>query len=95
MRKNFASLLIILLFLSFINIECSKSENTRTRSSTCHKWEVKDDCQCTCLTGPCCLQAGLHEVTLCGDDNRFASPGGTKTIVGSCSNTIRTYMRRL
>ena len=93
MIKNFSSLLIIFLFLSLINIECSKSENTR--APACNKWEVKDDCQCTCLTGPCCLQSGVHEVTLCGDDNRYASPGGTKTIVGSCSTTTRTYMRRL
>ena len=93
MIKNFSSLLIIFLFLSFINIECTKPENTRI--PVCNKWEVNDDCRCTCLTGPCYLQSGVHEATLCGDDARYASPGGTKTIVGSCSTTTRTYMRRL
>jgi len=96
MKRNSSSLLLIVfLFLSFINIECTKSENTRTPTAACNKWEVNDDCRCTCLTGPCCLQSGVHEATLCGDDARYASPGGTKTIVGSCSTTTRTYIRRL
>ena len=87
------SKLIILLFLSFVNIECTKTENTRI--PTCSKWEVNDDCRCTCITGLCCIQSGVHEATLCGDDARYASAGSTKTIVGSCSTTTRTYIRKL
>ena len=49
MIKNFSSLLIIFLFLSLINIECTKSENTRI--PVCNKWEVNDDVDALVLPG--------------------------------------------
>jgi len=90
MKRNSSSLLIILLFLSFINIDCYKKY-----TPDCNKWEVNDNCRCTCLTSPCCFQSGVHEITLCGDENKNTSPGRTETIVGGCSNTDRTYIRKL
>ena len=89
MKKSFFSLLIIFIFLSFINIQCAKYK------PDCDEWEVNDDCRCTCITGPCCLQKGVHKITLCGDENKNTSPGKTETIVGGCSTTQRTYIRKL
>ena len=89
MKRNSASLLIIFLFLSFINIDCYKY------TPDCNQWEVNDNCRCTCVTSPCCLQNGVHEITLCGDENKNTSPGKTETITGSCSTIDRTYVRRL
>jgi hypothetical protein len=90
MKRNCFYLLIIFLFLSFINIDCYKNY-----VPDCDKWEVNDNCRCTCLTSPCCLQSGVHQVTLCGDENKNTVAGRTETIVGSCSKTDRTYIRKL
>lgn len=89
MIKGLASLLITLFFFSVINSGCFKN------NSDCNEWEVNDDCRCTCLTSPCCIQSGIHTITLCGDENRNTTPGSTTTVSTGCSEINRTYTRKL